>query len=97
MIWNDRMYVSLRGSMNTVCQMPLVVVYQRQDRKSTRLNSSHMSISYAVFCLKKKFSSDARFRRSSPRGAALPESAGARGILDPAIHAIGFSADPARD
>src|SRR5690242_21295313 len=26
----------------------------RQDRKSTRLNSSHMSISYAVFCLKKK-------------------------------------------
>src|SRR4051812_49437867 len=28
--------------------------YEWQDRKSTRLNSSHMSISYAVFCLKKK-------------------------------------------
>src|SRR5690242_21212007 len=27
---------------------------QIPDRKSTRLNSSHMSISYAVFCLKKK-------------------------------------------
>src|SRR5699024_12391850 len=27
---------------------------QRGDRKSTRLNSSHVSISYAVFCLKKK-------------------------------------------
>src|SRR5438876_6764810 len=27
---------------------------QAQDRKSTRLNSSHPSISYAVFCLKKK-------------------------------------------
>src|SRR3712207_6857837 len=27
---------------------------QRQDRKSTRLNSSHANISYAVFCLKKK-------------------------------------------
>src|SRR5690242_21869612 len=27
---------------------------KRRDRKSTRLNSSHMSISYAVFCLKKK-------------------------------------------
>src|SRR5690242_21201694 len=27
---------------------------RRRDRKSTRLNSSHMSISYAVFCLKKK-------------------------------------------
>src|SRR5699024_554427 len=26
----------------------------RKDRKSTRLNSSHVSISYAVFCLKKK-------------------------------------------
>src|SRR3712207_7350357 len=27
---------------------------QQQDRKSTRLNSSHANISYAVFCLKKK-------------------------------------------
>src|SRR5690606_41045228 len=27
---------------------------QRGDRKSTRLNSSHVKISYAVFCLKKK-------------------------------------------
>src|SRR5699024_12790821 len=27
---------------------------QKLDRKSTRLNSSHVSISYAVFCLKKK-------------------------------------------
>src|SRR5690242_21304824 len=27
---------------------------RHEDRKSTRLNSSHMSISYAVFCLKKK-------------------------------------------
>src|SRR5699024_12030665 len=27
---------------------------ERQDRKSTRLNSSHVSISYAVFCLKQK-------------------------------------------
>src|SRR2546430_5137995 len=31
----------------------LVIDYQR-DRKSTRLNSSHSQISYAVFCLKKK-------------------------------------------
>src|SRR2546427_1385473 len=28
--------------------------YTEQDRKSTRLNSSHSQISYAVFCLKKK-------------------------------------------
>src|SRR5690625_6786310 len=30
-----------------------------EDRKSTRLNSSHVAISYAVFCLKKKRCSDA--------------------------------------
>src|SRR5690625_6643333 len=30
---------------------------QRTDRKSTRLNSSHVAISYAVFCLKKKIQS----------------------------------------
>src|SRR3712207_8096125 len=29
----------------------------RRDRKSTRLNSSHANISYAVFCLKKKITS----------------------------------------
>src|SRR5688572_33134253 len=29
-------------------------VMRRKDRKSTRLNSSHSQISYAVFCLKKK-------------------------------------------
>src|SRR2546430_5763445 len=28
--------------------------FERKDRKSTRLNSSHSQISYAVFCLKKK-------------------------------------------
>src|SRR5438477_7955435 len=43
---------------------PLGTVAQSSDRKSTRLNSSHMSISYAVFCLKKKRStpSDRRTR-----------------------------------
>src|SRR3712207_9061253 len=30
------------------------VLIQDKDRKSTRLNSSHANISYAVFCLKKK-------------------------------------------
>src|SRR5256885_11483948 len=30
------------------------LVHEHQDRKSTRLNSSHLVISYAVFCLKKK-------------------------------------------
>src|SRR5438067_7941063 len=37
--------------------------YRLADRKSTRLNSSHVSISYAVFCLKKK---------NDNAGSALP-------------------------
>src|SRR5690242_21113477 len=42
-----------RGDAHLECRRrgPMAV---RADRKSTRLNSSHMSISYAVFCLKKK-------------------------------------------
>src|SRR5437867_9010184 len=32
----------------------VVGIFPREDRKSTRLNSSHRTISYAVFCLKKK-------------------------------------------
>src|SRR4051812_50004043 len=36
--------------------------FEGEDRKSTRLNSSHMSISYAVFCLKKK-----KKRQETPR------------------------------
>src|SRR5690625_6103457 len=32
----------------------LIDLLKEEDRKSTRLNSSHVAISYAVFCLKKK-------------------------------------------
>src|SRR3712207_8197619 len=32
----------------------MIFIDLREDRKSTRLNSSHANISYAVFCLKKK-------------------------------------------
>src|SRR5438067_8375928 len=42
------------GSNAVVDDQQVVVRVERQDRKSTRLNSSHVSISYAVFCLKKK-------------------------------------------
>src|SRR5256885_5675130 len=37
------------GSMDALVQCT-----EQEDRKSTRLNSSHLVISYAVFCLKKK-------------------------------------------
>src|SRR3712207_8304004 len=37
---------------------PRLAHHPRADRKSTRLNSSHANISYAVFCLKKKKNED---------------------------------------
>src|SRR3712207_8298748 len=40
-------------------QISFQQVENYRDRKSTRLNSSHANISYAVFCLKKKNSKDA--------------------------------------
>src|SRR5439155_9129102 len=47
------------GSLRLSLSLPIFNQLQReqqvvQDRKSTRLNSSHVAISYAVFCLKKK-------------------------------------------
>src|SRR3954462_4622479 len=42
----------------------------RSDRKSTRLNSSHTIISYAVFCLKKKKKSPSSIKNKSTWGAA---------------------------
>src|SRR5437667_9213301 len=44
---------SLRKSSSS-CHLMASNPYSGQDRKSTRLNSSHITISYAVFCLKKK-------------------------------------------
>src|SRR5437899_10232852 len=41
------------------------------DRKSTRLNSSHLGISYAVFCLKKKKGSEACQRETGHRLRSL--------------------------
>src|SRR2546430_4875586 len=47
---------------------------RRVDRKSTRLNSSHSQISYAVFCLKKKKHTDASWgqRSITTSGLAAP-------------------------
>src|SRR2546422_3820529 len=44
------------------------VVQQRRDRKSTRLNSSHGYISYAVFCLKKKKKASTHLQRTVTQG-----------------------------
>src|SRR5699024_11950546 len=45
--------ISLDKQLNII-QVADLVLPDCEDRKSTRLNSSHVSISYAVFCLKKK-------------------------------------------
>src|SRR5438309_9797174 len=52
----DRAKLGRRDRHGRVAQKAAAILFgfSRQDRKSTRLNSSHSSISYAVFCLKKK-------------------------------------------
>src|SRR2546426_8406544 len=45
--------VGRRPGLMLVLQRP-TGIHRLEDRKSTRLNSSHLVISYAVFCLKKK-------------------------------------------
>src|SRR3712207_7022180 len=42
------------GVQQSECAEPEHDIAEDRDRKSTRLNSSHANISYAVFCLKKK-------------------------------------------
>src|SRR5690242_4790491 len=55
MKWRDSVsldyFKDIRKKFN---QAGIAIYTYNPDRKSTRLNSSHMSISYAVFCLKKK-------------------------------------------
>src|SRR4051812_49799222 len=45
---------AVRDAADRLGYRPNLAARNLRDRKSTRLNSSHMSISYAVFCLKKK-------------------------------------------
>src|SRR5256884_4000630 len=57
-------------------QIPVTIIYARDplsigDRKSTRLNSSHGYISYAVFCLKKKKKTKHKKMISSPNPRQL--------------------------
>src|SRR5690606_41719084 len=53
--WNVTAYVDIRGKKVRIQSDPAYFeMGMLEDRKSTRLNSSHVKISYAVFCLKKK-------------------------------------------
>src|SRR3989442_2826797 len=55
-IWDRATTATIGGTIETsvVTTRSLAVAASDRDRKSTRLNSSHVRISYAVFCLKKK-------------------------------------------
>src|SRR2546429_4296603 len=67
----------LVGLLFSAAAYPLLAMHLQEalriDRKSTRLNSSHGYISYAVFCLKKKEPCGGRRPRTLPRhGGATP-------------------------
>src|SRR2546430_4269466 len=84
-----------RSSVTSFCQAASVRSRAWTDRKSTRLNSSHSQISYAVFCLKKK--NDQPSMPLSSRGRAqttdavtpcdLPASVPSRPTLTPPSNA----------
>src|SRR5437660_6225601 len=69
--WTGLAKYNFTGGNNDPPQIPLDDLVAaasnvlRRDRKSTRLNSSHVAISYAVFCLKKKRSDTSTHRLSS--------------------------------
>src|SRR3712207_7884376 len=57
--WTERGVVSVQITLAAIALLASLALTLRmlrrgEDRKSTRLNSSHANISYAVFCLKKK-------------------------------------------
>src|SRR5438270_9766448 len=69
-----REFFSLGGRLNLQAYRwwtSLCALWIQTDRKSTRLNSSHSQISYAVFCLKKKNKHHSRIDHSI-RGIAAP-------------------------
>src|SRR2546426_3326301 len=53
-IWLKSYPPGVPAEIDTHQYRSLVELFEKRDRKSTRLNSSHLVISYAVFCLKKK-------------------------------------------
>src|SRR2546430_10150704 len=62
--------------MSNGCTVWQAAMKSPKDRKSTRLNSSHSQISYAVFCLKKKKkrgieSADKYYSKPSPQGCGI--------------------------
>src|SRR2546430_8192736 len=63
---NGRRLLASGGRLAFPSERHPVACEPRADRKSTRLNSSHSQISYAVFCLKKKIHAPASGPREFP-------------------------------
>src|SRR5947208_6138076 len=61
--WYSRKASSTQPTAPTTTQSTLI---ETPDRKSTRLNSSHQIISYAVFCLKKKKKKNTKKKKLQP-------------------------------
>src|SRR3712207_7806163 len=57
-LWGGKKKKKKIGNRCSSGQIFLCKTKRNKDRKSTRLNSSHANISYAVFCLKKKKTED---------------------------------------
>src|SRR2546430_11297467 len=79
--WPARMWLDRRVSLDRELRklnrnmIAFDLALEAQDRKSTRLNSSHSQISYAVFCLKKKPPTSRPALLSAKHLAARPQRA----------------------
>src|ERR1039458_3221029 len=62
--------------------------HHKLDRKSTRLNSSHLGISYAVFCLKKIYSCELSTPARNRTTMAAPKSPAAMAMARPSANQI---------
>src|SRR2546430_12630748 len=85
--WNDAadfpgFRIDLSGKLSHLLRKRL----KRKDRKSTRLNSSHSQISYAVFCLKKKKWYDLHLRITLLRHACVQLSSTILCSWLPSVH-----------
>src|SRR2546426_9304115 len=72
---NGRLTSAEQRARASVSVIPPPTPYSRAaaDRKSTRLNSSHLVISYAVFCLKKKNKERVRRKTKHNRSRAIQQ------------------------
>src|SRR5207253_7983218 len=67
-LFRSRMeHQQLAETLKTALNRILETGCLEKDRKSTRLNSSHVAISYAVFCLKKKKTKKNKINKMKPR------------------------------